>query len=160
VSKPTFRGDYFDRARRVAVAILVLAAVLGILGSFLDWIVITELPPEPEAGFGHQRTVPYAGVDARDGWIVIGAAVVLLAATAGLALRRRTAWIAFIASIVMGAVAFSAYREVGNLSSAISRRMDIVGDPEPAIGVALVAIGGVAALLGSVLGMISSPRAR
>ena len=160
MSKPTFRGDYFDRARRVAVAILVLAAVLGILGSFLDWIVITELPPEPEAGYGGQRTVPYAGVDARDGWIVIGAAVVLLAATAGLALRRRTAWIAFIASIVMGAVAFSAYREVGNLSSAISRRMDIVGDPEPAIGVALVAIGGVAALLGSVLGMISSPRAR
>jgi hypothetical protein len=159
VSEPTFRGDYFDRARHVAVAILVLAALLAILGSFLDWIVITKLPPEPEGGFGGQRTVPYAGVDARDGWIVIGAAVVLLAASVGLAARRRTAWLAFVASVVMGAVAFSAYREVGNLSSAISRRMDIVGDPEPAIGVALVAIGGVAALLGSVLGMISSPRA-
>jgi hypothetical protein len=158
MSEPTFQGDYFDRARRVAVVILLFAGVVAIVGSFLDWIVITELPPAPEAGFGDQRTRPYAGIDARDGWIVIGAAVVLLLATAGLAAKRRTGWVAFIASIVMGAVAFSAYREVGNLSSSISRRMDIVGDPEPAIGVVLVAVGGVAALLGSVLGMISSPR--
>jgi hypothetical protein len=158
MSQPTFRGDYFDRARRVAILLLVLAAGVAIVGSFLDWIVITELPPEPEAGFGDQRTVPYAGVDARDGWIVIGAAVVVLLAAIGLASKRRTGWIAFIGSIVMGAVAFSAYREVGNLSSSISRRMDIVGDPEPAIGVTLVAVGGVAALLGSVLAMIASPR--
>jgi hypothetical protein len=36
--------------------------------------------------------------------------------------------------------------------------MEIVGDPEPAIGVMLVAAAGVAALLGSVLGIIASPR--
>jgi hypothetical protein len=157
-------GDYFERARLVAVALLFVAAATAIAGSFLDWVRITERPRlQGDLDFEQEveepkRSVPYSGTDAPDGWIVVGAAVVLLVATVGLALRRRTGWLAFLATVVIGAIAFAAYRSVGDISSSLSRRMEIVGDPEPALGITLVAAAAVAALLGSVLAMIASPR--
>ena len=163
------RSDYFDRARLVAVAMIVAAAALAIVGSLLDWVTITAIPRlDPEADFGGEQIeaprirAPYSGVEANDGWYVVGGCVVLLLAAVGLAIRRRSryAWLAFVAAMFVGAVAFSAYRAVGNLDSSISRRMEIVGDPDPGVGITLVAIGAVAALLGSVLGLISTPSRR
>jgi LPXTG-motif cell wall-anchored protein len=163
------RNDYFDRARVVAVAVLVAGAGLAIAGSFLDWVTIGNRPRiDPEADFGGERIeepeirTPYTGVDASDGWYVIAGSVVLGAAAGALAItkRGRYAWLAFIAAIFVGSLAFAAYRSVGNLDSSISRRMEIVGDPDPGVGITLVAIGGVAALLGAVLGLISTPARR
>jgi LPXTG-motif cell wall-anchored protein len=165
MSQDSLRGDYFDRARKVAVGALLAASIAAITGSFLDWVTITERPRvRPGADFRGQRieeprfSRPYTGVDARDGWIVVAGAGVLIVAATGLAARRRTGWLAFTAAVVIGSIAFAAYRSVGDISSSISDRMEIVGDPEPAIGVMLVAAAGVAALLGSVLGIIASPR--
>jgi predicted membrane channel-forming protein YqfA (hemolysin III family) len=163
------RSDYFARARVAAVAMLVVAAGIAITGSFLDWVTITTRPSiDPEADFGGARIeppeirAPYSGIDAADGWYVVVASVVLVAAAGGLAITKRSryAWLAFIASMFVGAVGFAAYRSVGDLDSSISRRMEIVGDPDPGIGITLVAIGGVAALLGAVLGLISTPSRR
>ena len=163
------RNDYFDRARLVAVVVLVVASGLAIAGSFLNWVTIGTRPSiDPEADFGGEQIegpeirTPYTGVDAMDGWYVIVASLVVAAAAGALAItqRGRYAWLAFIAAMVVGSLAFAAYRSVGNLDSSISRRMEIVGDPDPGVGVTLVAIGGVAALLGSVLGLISTPARR
>jgi hypothetical protein len=164
---PSSPGDYFDRARAIAVALLVAAGAVAILGAFLDWVTITERPElDPQADFGEQAveapevSKPYSGVEARDGWVVVVAGCVLLLAAAGLALRRRGvfAGVAFLAAMVIGGVAFADYRGVGDVSSAISDRMEIFGDPDPAIGITLVAIGAIAGLLGSVAGFISTPR--
>ena len=162
-------GDYFDRARSVAIAILVAAAAASIIGSLLDWVTITRRPRlAPNADFGAQQveeptiSQPYTGIEARDGWVVIGAAGVLVVASVGLGLRRRSfyAALAFVAAMVIGAVAFADYRGVGDLSSSISERMEIVGDPEPGIGIILVAVAGIAALIGAVLGLIATPSNR
>ena len=163
------RNDYFDRARIIAVTVLVAASGLAVTGSFLDWVTIGTRPVvDPDADFGGEQLeqpeepTPYTGVDAIDGWYVIGGSVVVASAAGALAATKKGgyAWLAFIASIFVGSLAFAAYRSVGNLDSSISRRMEIIGDPDPGIGILLVAIGGVAALLGSVLGLISTPARR
>lgn len=163
------RSDYFDRARMVAVAVLIAAAALAITGSFLDWVTITERPTlDPDADFDGQQIegpeirAPYSGVDATDGWYVVVGCVVLVTAAGALATtkRGRYAWLAFIAAVFVGAVGFAAYRSVGDLDSSISRRMEIIGDPDPGVGITLVAIGGVVALLGAVVGLISTPARR
>jgi len=167
MSVPPSRGDYFDRGRTIAVAMLAIAAVAAILGSFLDWVTITERPAlDPQADFGGQPveapkvSEPYSGVEARDGWVVVAAGCLVLLAAAGLAFRRRAiyAGLAFVAAMIIGGVAFADYRGIGDISSAISDRMEIFGDPEPAIGIALVAIGGLVGLLGAVLGFVATPR--
>jgi hypothetical protein len=165
----TSKGDYFDRARSIAVAMLVAASAAAIIGSFLDWVTITDRPSlDPEADFGSQEveapveSEPYSGVEARDGWIVVCAGVVLLLSSAGLAVRKRAryAGLAFVASMVIGGIAFADYQGSGDVSSAISDRMDIVGDPEPAVGITLVAVGGVVGLLGAVAGVVATPGSR
>lgn len=151
------------------MAMLVAAASAAILGSFLDWVTITERPAlDPRADFGANRveppkiSEPYSGVEARDGWVVVAAGCVVLIASAGLAFRGRAlyAGVAFVAAMIIGGVAFADYRSIGDISSAISDRMEIFGDPEPAIGIALVAIGAVVGLLGAVLGFVATPRSR
>jgi hypothetical protein len=162
------RGDYFDRARTVAVALLLCAAVVAVTGSVLDWVTISVQPTlDPEADFEApveplRIREPYNGIEANDGWYVVGAGAVVVVAAAGLAITRRRgfAWLGFLAAMVIGAIAFAAYRGVGDLSSSISRRMEIVGDPDPGIGITLVAVGGIVALVASVLGLIATPRVR
>jgi hypothetical protein len=153
------RGDYFDRARALAAAVMIAAAAAAIIGSLLNWVTIT--PPPTEAG-RRQASEPFSGVEARDGWYVIAAALVLAVSAIGLILRRRSAYagLAFVAAIVIGAIAFADYRGIGELRSAISERMDIVGDADPAVGLMLVAAGGFLGLVGAVIGIVASPRAR
>jgi hypothetical protein len=161
------RGDYFDRARSVAVALLVVSALSAIGGSFLNWVTITERPsiaPDTEfqdetPGFERPRfSRPYSGTDARDGWVVVGAASVVLLAAIGLWIKRTRGfgWLAFLGAVVMGGVALADYRGIGDVSSAISDRMEVVGDPEPAIGIMLVAGAAIAALIGSSIGLIAT----
>jgi hypothetical protein len=161
--------DIFDRARIIAVAALVAAATAAIVGSFLDWVTITERPQlDPGADFGTQEveepqfSEPYSGVDARDGWIVVGAGVVLLGSAFGLALLRRKVYavLAFAAATIIGGIAFADYRGIGDISSAISDRMEIVGDPEPAVGITLVAVAGIVGLVGAVTALVATPANR
>ena len=161
--------DIFDKARALAVAALVAAAAAAVIGSFLDWVTINERPGiAPDVDFGSQAveepefSEPYSGVDARDGWIVIVAGLVLALGAAGLAIRRRKVYalLAFIAAMVVGGIAFADYRAIGDVSSGISDRMEIIGDPEPAIGITLVAVAGVVGLAGSVTALVATPSDR
>jgi hypothetical protein len=153
------RGDYFDRARGVAAAILIAAAAAAIIGSLLNWVTIT--PPPTEAG-RRQASQPFSGVEARDGWYVIAAAGILVLSSVGLVLRRRGAYagLALVAAMVIGAIAFADYRGIGELTSSISERMNVVGDADPAAGIMLVAAGGFAGLIGAVIGLVATPRDR
>jgi hypothetical protein len=166
VSSHTSETDIFDKARTIAVAALIAAAAAAIIGSFLDWVTITERPQlAPDADFGGQEveepefSEPYSGIEARDGWIVIGSGAILLIGALGLATRRskRYAVIAFLAAMVIGGIAFADYRGIGDVSSAISDRMNVIGDPEPALGISLVAVAGVVGLAGAVTALVATP---
>lgn len=167
MSETAVRGDYFERARAWAGTGLMLAGGLAIIGSMLDWITITARPGLlPGADFGTEEveapevTEPFTGLEAGDGWIVLLAGIVLFAMAVLLVTRRRGlyAWLAFLASVAIGSVAIADYRGVGDLGSSISRRMDIVGEAEPAIGLILVAISAGLGLISSVAGIAASPR--
>lgn len=151
------RGDYFDRARAIAAAILIAAAAAAIIGSLLNWVTIT--PPPTEVG-RRQASEPFSGIEARDGWYVIAAATVLASSAVGLFLRRRGfyAGVAFFAAMVIGAIAFADYRGIGEITSSISERMKVVGDADPAAGIMLVAAGGFIGLVGAVVGLVATPR--
>jgi hypothetical protein len=155
----TTRGDYFDRARSVATALLIAGAAAAIIGSFMNWVTIT--PPPTEAG-REQASEPFTGVEARDGWYVVAAATALALSAVGLSLRKRGfyAGLAFFLSMVVGAIAFADYRGIGELRSSISERMDVVGDADPAAGILLVAAGAFAGLVGAVIGLVATPRNR
>jgi len=100
-----------------------------------------------------------SGVETREGNIVIAAAIVVLlgATLLGTQRRRGGAWLAFLASIVMGSVAIAAYRGIDDIQSGFSQRIDVVGDIDPAAGLALVAAAAVAGLVGSILGLVATP---
>lgn len=168
-SSQVVQNDIFDKARALAVAALVAAAAAAVVGSLLDWVTIDERPGiAPDVDFGTQEveepefSEPYSGIDARDGWIVIVAGIVLAVSAAGLAVRRRKVYalLAFVAAMVIGGIAFADYRAIGDVSSGISDRMEIVGDPEPAIGITLVAVAGVVGLVGSVAALVATPSDR
>ncbi len=160
------RDDYFARARRWAVAAMAAAGFVAVIGSVLDWVTITP-PPEPPPGidFGAQEieaqraTEPFTGTEARDGWWTLGAGLVLVVAAGLLLLRGRGAygWLGLLASIVIGAVAVADYRAIGDLSSGLSRRMDVVGDADPALGITLVAAAALVGLVASGAGIAASP---
>jgi formate/nitrite transporter FocA (FNT family) len=104
----------------------------------------------------------FNGFDARDGWWILGAALVMVAATALLAIRKRSgyAWLAFIASVVMGAIAVGDYRGVGSEASSIAQRMNIIGNAQPGIGLTLVAAAALAAFIGSLVAVAATPSNR
>lgn len=163
--------DVFDRARTWAAALMVVAGLAAVIGSTLDWVTISApagLRQNP-GGFGEdvfeERRIsePFTGLEARDGWWTLGAGAVLALASVALLLtwQGRYAWLGFLAAMVIGAVAFAAYRGIGEVSSALSHRMDIRGDADPAAGIMLVSGAALAGLLGSVVGITASPhRAR
>jgi len=165
--EPRAASDYFDRARSIASVALIMAAIAAIAGSLLDWVTIVPPPGlRPGADFGGAPveapvvTLPFSGLEAGDGRWVIGAGVVLLVAAILLVLRRRSfyAWIGLLASVVIGSIAFADFRAIGDSTSSLSRRMDIVGDARPAAGIVLVAIGALVGLVASAAGVAASPR--
>ena len=160
---------FFDIARAWASAALIAAGAVAIIGSTLDWVRITLRPQlrgdtsfqgetnRPEAP---RVTRPFSGLEAGDGWWSLAGGAGLVVGGGMLFFRRRAgwAWLALLASIVTGAVGIANYRGIGNLSSAISHRMDIVGGARPALGLTLVVAGGIAGLVGAVAGIAASPR--
>lgn len=160
-------GDFFDKVRSFAAAVILAAAAAATLGTVLDWVRITERPNlAPDADFGDvavetpTQTEPFNGLEARDGWWVLAAAAVLVVAATLLVLRRKSVygWLAFFASILMGSIAVADYRGIGDLSSSISQRMQIVGEAEAGIGLTLVAAAALIGLVGSLAAVAASPR--
>ena len=158
--------DFFDRARRFAVAMLLLAGVAAIAGSSLDWVTITAPPPiHPQADFGanqvaleQPRTRPFSGLEAGDGYWVLGGGIVIVIAAGMLLIRPRGRWalLAFLASLIIGAIAFADYRGVGDVSSSILTRMDI-GSARPGVGLTLVAAAGFLGIVGSAAAIAATP---
>ncbi len=158
-------GDFFERARTIAVAFMLLAGTLGMVGTLLDWIQLRErVTPLPGAEFlvpineDVGQTEPFAGVEVNDGRIVLGAAAVLLAAALSILLRGSGAGLAIVASLVIGAVTISDYRGIGDPASEFSLRTDIGLEAQPGIGLIICASAGLLGLLASVAAMAATPR--
>lgn len=158
-------GDYFERARAVSIALLMLAGVLAIAGSFMDWTTKGTIPEEIRLQSSvpvieDQLSDPVTGFDAGDGKVVIGAAVFVLVSAMLLAVTRqgRYGLLALLASVVTGAVAIAAYRSLGDTTSDFFRKLDLAGAIDPGIGLILVAVAGLLGVLAGSLGMISSPK--
>lgn len=152
--KDTDQADFFDKARGFAAAGMLASGGAGILGSLLDWVTIRS-----PAGFIGEPSVPFTGIEARDGWYVIAASIVMIALAILLTWRRRGlyAWLGFLDSIVIGIIAIADYRGVNDLTSAISRRMDIVGDAEPGVGLILAAVAALIGIVASLTGVAATP---
>jgi hypothetical protein len=161
--------DFFEVALRWAAVTLIAAGLLAVIGSMLDWVTITVRPSLSEnIDFGSQRdgievperTEPFTGLEAGEGYYVLGAGVVQIAVGALLLVRGRGryAWVGLLAAVVVGAIAFADFRGVGDLSSSISRRMEIVGRARPALGLTLVAAAAFIGVLGAAAAIAASPK--
>lgn len=159
--------DFFDRARAFAVAGMVLAGACGIVGSMVDWVTIRERQVADDVDFGAAtgeiepgQGKPFTGIEARDGWFTLIAGLVVIFCSGMLFLTKRGgfAWIAFWASVVVGGIAFADYRGVGEVTAAISQRMDVGAEAVPAIGLTLVAAAAMLGLISSVAGVAATPR--
>lgn len=148
-------SNFLDKARGVAAAGMIAAGAAAILGSLLDWVTI-----EAPALFTGAPSEPFTGVEARDGWWTLGGGVVLVAASVLLTFRRRSLypWLGFLTSLVIGAIATADYRAIGDVTSPLGRRMDVVGDAEPAIGLILVAVSALIGAIASLTGVAATPR--
>ena len=161
-------GDFFDRARSWAAVVMAIAWAAAIVGSSLDWVRITVRPELAEdTRFDDQNSPeeprvsrPFTGLEAGDGWWSLAGGVVLVVSAALLVLRRRArwAWLGLLGAVLVGAIALADYRGIGDLSSSLSHRMNIVGQAEPGVGITLVAAGALAGLLGAVGGIAASPQ--
>jgi hypothetical protein len=169
VAEEAEQRDFFEVARRWAAITLIAAGILAVIGSMLDWVTITVRPSlSADIDFGSQRegieaperTEPFTGLEAGEGYYVLGAGVVQVAVGALLWVRGRGryAWVGLLAAVVVGGIAFADFRGVGDLSSSISRRMEIVGRARPALGLTLVAAAAFVGVLGAAAGIAASPK--
>lgn len=152
--------DTFDAARRFSCIGLVVAALIGCAGALADWVTIEPPPIVPPSQ--RERTRPFTGIEAGDGWWVVTAGMVFIVAAAGLWLRarRRYAWVAFLAAILGGGVVVADYRGIGDITSSLAQRVDWVGAASPAIGITLAAAGMIAGLLAAVGALVATPADR
>lgn len=127
------------------------------MGAFLDWVTVE--PPEVIPADQAPRLAAFNGIDAGDGWVVIGAAVVMVAAAVLLVLRARPgfAWLAFFGSMVIGGIAIADFR---GLDAVFYDEMNRIGDPSPGIGLILVAAGGLTGLIAAVAAVAATPSHR
>jgi hypothetical protein len=160
--------DFFDKVRRFAAAGLVVAGLCGVAGSVLDWAVITEREVADNVDFGEDageieagQGEPFTGIEARDGWFTLATGILMIVGAALLVLTRRTgyAWLAFWASVLTGGIAFADYRGMGDVTAAISQRMDVGAEARPGVGLTLVAVAAVLGLVSAVAGVAATPRA-
>jgi hypothetical protein len=147
--------DFFDKARSAAASVLFACGLAAILGALLDWVTVE--PPEvvpPNQSF---LLDPFTGIEATDGWFVMIAGAVVILAAALLVLKSTSgyAWLAFLASMFIGGIALADFRGLEDL---FYREMDRIGDPEPAIGLLLVAAAGIIGVLAAAAGVAASPR--
>lgn len=148
--------DTFDKARTGAAACLVAAAVAAILGTLLNWV--TNEPPAIIPIAQVPRTEPFTGMETKSApYILIAAgAVILLALLIVTRKRPLYAWLAFGASMTMGAIAVQNFRGLDEL---FYDQMERIGDPSPGLGLMLVAAGGVAGIIASATAVAALPSA-
>lgn len=147
--------DFFDTARMVAATILFVAGVLAITGAMLDWVSIRPpaMVPEEQA----DALATFTGIETGDGRVIAAGGLVLIVMAVLLMLKKKSsyAWVAFIVSIVMGAIAIADFRDI---TGVFYDEMQRIGRPEPAAGLALDAAAGVAGLVGSLVGIAATPK--
>lgn len=162
-------ADFFDRARRAAVAFLLVAGALAIVGSVLNWVSISRPPLVESADFGanndkvvEEASEPFTGTDAAYGYYSLAGGVIVVLGALLLQARRRGKYavVSFVASILIGAIALVAYRQISDRTSALYLRMDIEGVARPALGLTLVAAAAIIGLLASVAGVAATPYRR
>ena len=151
--------------RVVAGAVLLLVGVLGVVGSVVDWVTITPPgTPPPGVDFEGQpfapdeSTEPFNGLEAGDGYVTLVASGLILAGGLLLVLGRRGGGLAFVASVLMGAIAFSAYNGTSSPGSTLMERTGTVGDPDPGLGPLLLGIAAIAGLIAAALAVAATPR--
>jgi hypothetical protein len=157
--------DLFDRARWIAATALVLTGSLAILGCFLDWVTFS-LDEPPGIRTSQSPTTPIAGTMVSDWKVVLVAAVVIVLCAVLLVLRGRSmyAWICFIASMVMGAIAVADYRGLDDPTSGFIRGLEhtlhtnVQGQAHPGLGLTIVAIAGIGGLIAAVVAIAATPR--
>ena len=147
--------DFFDKARAVAVMVLVVAGLAAIAGTFLDWVTIE--PPARVPNAQADRLAAFTGLETSDGRLIVLAGIVVLGSAVALSIRKTSgpAWLAFAASIVIGAIAIADYRGIDTL---FYDEMQRIGRPFPAFGLKLVAAAGILGLIGSVAGIAATPK--
>jgi len=153
---PAERHDYFDRARGVAASALFAAGAGAILGSLLEWVTVEDRPPTvPNDQL--DRLPPLSGIEVTDGWYVIAAATVIVVSAFALILRKSSGWgwLAFLASMVIGAVAVADYRDIQGLFSEVE---GIGRGPVPGLGLMLVIAAAFVGVIASVAAVAASPR--
>lgn len=154
MSSPT-TGDYFERVRAITASVLFAAGAAAVIGAILDWVTVESVPPVVPAEQSH-RLPPFSGLELGDGWVVLGAGAVMLLAAFFVVTRGTSgwAWLAFLASIVIGGIAISDYRSIDE----VHLDMEGIGTGvNPGLGLILVAAGGFVGLLASVAAIAASP---
>jgi len=147
---------------------MIAAGAAVAIGSFLEWVSLSDVPDRDEdADFGAeedfedepQRTEPVSGTETPYGINALVAGAVLIAAALLLLTRRRGkwAWLGFLAAVIAGGLAITAYRAIADTSSPLNQELDLVGRSRPSFGLTLVAAGAIAGLVGSVGGVIATP---
>lgn len=166
VTDESARGDYFDRARRVAATGVFVSGLLAVVGSLLPWVDVTPPPIVPEAEA--ERADALIGIEISDGRVVLAAGVVMMAAAALLVLRRRPAWawLALAAAMLVGAIAISDYRDISGfrpeegVQPPFVRRAERAGEIDPAFAMILVAGAGIIGVVASVGALAATPSSR
>ena len=148
-------GDFFERARAIAASLLFAAGAAAIIGSLLDWVTVETVPPEVPPEQAH-RLPPFTGLELGDGWVVLVAGVVILLAAFLVVMKGTSgvAWLAFLASVVIGGVAISDYRGIDE----VHLDMEGIGSgARPGLGLTLVVAAGIIGLIASVGAIAASP---
>lgn len=147
--------DYFERVRAVTASVLFAAGAAAVIGSILDWVTVETVPPVVPAEQSH-RVPPFSGLELGDGWVVMGAGVVMLLAAFFIVTKGTPgyAWLAFLASVMIGGIAISDYRSI----EAVHLDMEGIGTGAgPGVGLILVATAGFVGLIASVAAIAASP---
>lgn len=157
--------DFFDKARVWAGVVVLLAGLSAVVGSVIDWVIVTP-PPEPPAGVDFENeefatdesSDPFNGLEAGDGWVTLVAGGVEMLAGLLLITRKRGGWVGVLATVPMGAVAISIYRQLGTPTSELMERTETVGDADPGLGLTLIAGAALVGLIASVIGLAATPK--
>lgn len=159
-------GNVFDKARRAAVIVLLIAGATTVAGSLLNWVSITRPPLVGGVDFGdnndkvvRQASEPFTGVEASYGYYSLAGGIILVLGAVLLQARRRGkyAFVSFVSSMLIGGIALVAYRQIADRTSVLYLKMDIEGIARPALGLTLVTIGAITGLLASVAGYAATP---
>ena len=158
---PGAERDFFDRARGMVSAGLFLAGAAAVIGALLDWFTFTLPEPKGTVNVSNQHpSLPISGFDGVHGRWVVAGGIVLIACAFLLVLRGRGiyAGLGLLASVMIGSLAISDYRGVGDVGSDVSRQLNLVGEAHVAAGLVLVVAAALLGVIASVAGIAATPR--